>query len=162
MTLSSDGRYLAGVLANGIGVWDTATGKEVRQISCPQNYSVQLRFSPDGRTLAVVNAQEPLRLWEIASGQSRLQVSGHAGPVKGFAFSSDGQLLATGSDDTTALLWDLRALSLAGTPNIAELTPKTLDTLWTDLSGDAPQQRTKRYPGCRNSRKKRSHFWVVD
>ncbi len=138
LTFSSDGRYLAGILGNAIAVWDTTTGKEIRNIPCPRGFPTSMRFSPDGRTLAVTNAQEPVRLCEIATGQSRLEVSGHAGPVKGFTFSADGRLFATGSDDTTALIWDLRALSLAGIANRTELTPKTLDTLWTDLSGDSP------------------------
>jgi dipeptidyl aminopeptidase/acylaminoacyl peptidase len=140
ITFSSDGRYLAGILGPSIAVWDTTTGKQLRTIPCPRGFPTSMRFSPDGRTLVATNAQqqEPVRLLEIATGQLRLEVSGHAGAVKGFAFSPDGRLFATGSDDTTALLWDLRALSLAGSPAIAELTPKTLDILWTNLSGDSP------------------------
>ncbi len=138
LTLSSDGRYLAGVMANSIAIWDTATGKELRQLPHPRGYAVRFGFSPDCRTLAVSSDEEPLRLWEIASGESRLEVSGHAGPIKVFAYSPEGRFFATGSDDTTALFWDLHALSLAGTAGVAELTPKSLDKLWTDLCGDAP------------------------
>jgi WD40 repeat protein len=137
-TRSSDGRYLAYSTVKGIGVWDTATGKLLKELPHPRGYFPRIGFSPDGRVLAVSCDQQPLRLWEIASGQPRLEVSGHTGPVKSFAFSSDGRLLATGSDDTTALLWNLHALTLVKSPGVAELTPKILDTLWSDLFSDAP------------------------
>jgi WD40 repeat protein len=138
LTVSSDGRLLAYISDKGIGAWDTASGKQLREWTHPSRYSAYIGFSPDGRTLAVCKMQEPLRLWEIASGQSRLEVSGHAGPVTGFAFSPDGRFLATGSDDTTALLWNLHSLALVKSPSVAQLTPKLLDTLWSDLFGDAP------------------------
>jgi WD40 repeat protein len=138
LTFSSDGRSLAGILGNAIAVWDTTSGKQIRSIPCPRGFPTRMSFTSDGRTLVVTHVEGSVSLLEIATGQSRLEVSGHAGPVKGFAFSPDGRLFATGSDDTTALVWDLRALALARSPAVAELTPKTLDTLWTDLSGDAP------------------------
>jgi WD40 repeat protein len=137
-TLSSDGRYLACASGKSILVLETNTGKQFRELPYPSGTQKSVGFSPDGRTLAVSSDQEPLRLWEIASGQARLEVSGHAGPVQCFAFSPDGRFLATGSDDTTALLWDPHTLALGKSPNIAQPTPKLLDTLWSELFGDAP------------------------
>jgi hypothetical protein len=119
-------------------VWDAATGKELRKLPQLRDFNANIRFSPDGRILAVCSAEQPVRLWELASGMSRLEITGHAGPIKCLAFSPDGRRFATGSDDTTILLWDLSALLLSGQPVMASLTSKDLDMLWAELSGDAP------------------------
>jgi hypothetical protein len=50
------------------------------------------------------------------------------------AFSPDGKILATGGREATVLLWDVTKVRPA-----AVTCSATDDTLWSDLSADAPQ-----------------------
>ncbi len=90
--------------ADQAALWDTATGKPVRQLT---QRGTQVAFAPDGRRLAVggvVIVGNPVGQGVSISGGARVQV----GPVNdgrgwqsiegqggGFAFSADGRWLAT-------------------------------------------------------------------
>jgi WD40 repeat protein len=52
-------------------LWEPASGKEMRQFFAYQNWPSALTFSPDGRTLAAIDAEATVQLWEIATGQTR-------------------------------------------------------------------------------------------
>ncbi|WP_175517546.1 c-type cytochrome domain-containing protein [Planctomicrobium piriforme] len=71
-----------------------------------------LRFSPDGRTLAV-GSGEPSRsgdvsLWEVESGsQIANWTDRHRDAVLGLDFSPDGRLLASGAADKMAVVTDI-------------------------------------------------------
>jgi RNA polymerase sigma factor (sigma-70 family) len=138
LTPSPDGRWLAAVQTDGVHVWEAATGKELVRLGGSASRQTHLTFSPDSRTLAVYgdDGSAAVQFWEVATAKLRLTVGGHFGTVRGVAWSPDGRLLATGGDDTTALLWDWRTLPLLGQPAVAELTPKRLDELWSDVAGD--------------------------
>src|SRR5439155_25167468 len=140
LCLSRDGRRLAGVESKHIFIWDAATGAEVCRLPRPRVSELYnrrfLKFSPDGRMLAIWTGDEPtVRCVEIASGQVRLETTGHLEMVLTVDFSAGGRHLATGGTDTTALLWDLCALALAGD------TAKNVDLerLWSELA--APDAR---------------------
>jgi RNA polymerase sigma factor (sigma-70 family) len=140
LCLSPDGRLLAGAESKHLVIWDTATGAEVCRLPRPQVSELYnrrfLRFSPDGRMLAIWTGDEPtVRCVELASGQVRLETTGHLEMVLGADFSADGRHLATGGTDTTVLLWDLRALALAGNT----VRNVDLEKLWSDLA--APDAR---------------------
>ncbi|NJR65663.1 MAG: hypothetical protein HC772_10580 [Leptolyngbyaceae cyanobacterium CRU_2_3] len=70
------------------------------------NREVQgLAFSPNGRLLATVSADQQLRLWDLAGSQvARFPVSGEN--VNTIAFSPNGELIATGAEDGTIELRD--------------------------------------------------------
>jgi RNA polymerase sigma factor (sigma-70 family) len=140
LCLSPDGRRLAGAGSDHLFIWDAATGAEVCRLPRPKVSELYnrrfLKFSPDGRMLAIWTGDEPTaRCVEIASGQVRLETSGHLEMVLAAEFSADGRLLATGGTDTTVLLWDLRTLALASEParNV------DVEGLWSELA--APDAR---------------------
>jgi RNA polymerase sigma factor (sigma-70 family) len=120
---SADGKLVAAARAvNVVGVWEAATGREVRSVALPEGQKAcTAAFSPDGRSLAVETADGAITLWELATGKERRLygergktpqqpevkvVAGGAGVVvEGFslahlaggatlAFSPDGRLLA--------------------------------------------------------------------
>jgi hypothetical protein len=73
MLFSPDGRTLAVPIShNAIGLWDTATGKELPQVRAAEEQAIQgVVFSPDGASLALDLGNEQLTLWEIATGKER-------------------------------------------------------------------------------------------
>src|SRR5262249_32207513 len=79
-------------------VWDTGTGKEIRQRAFAQDSSVAP--SPDGRMLAAVEntpaSNKTIHLLDIATGQESLFVVAQDGRFFTQAFSPDGRLLALG------------------------------------------------------------------
>jgi hypothetical protein len=118
-------------------MWDVATGKATRQITLPsQGEVLNLAYSPDGRLLAVENADQTISLWEVASGKERgkLGKAVQAGAVQPGAqmnvvvagaglgmptqvasnattmvFSPDGGLLAARGPGHSIRVWDVVA-----------------------------------------------------
>jgi WD40 repeat protein len=68
----------------------------------------EVAFSPDGRTLAVVNVDPKagVQIWDLETGKS-LNLQGHTAEVRGLAFAPHEPLLATCGDDGTVRIWDL-------------------------------------------------------
>lgn len=97
-------------LTADVRVWDTATGKSIRNwYNGPhEHYSTDdlIAFAHDGRSYAVsVNGKSPLRVIDADTGMARatLAVDG----VTALAFSLDGRLLASGTDKGEVVIWDV-------------------------------------------------------
>jgi WD40 repeat protein len=72
-------------------------------------------FSPDGKLLAIVEANNEIRVWRVADSQPLLICKGHTNWVWSVAWSPDGTLLASGSGDGTVRLWEIRTGQLLKT-----------------------------------------------
>lgn len=78
-----------------------------------KNYWIsEVKFSPNGKLLAVGTSKGDIILWEInpSTGlklDSEIKLTGHESWVNSIAFSSDSLVLASVSDDQTIRLWDL-------------------------------------------------------
>jgi hypothetical protein len=124
LAFSPDGKRLAarGDRIRAVRIWDVATGKDfptpegetfadVREV-IPVGRSARVRyaemaFSPDGRHLAVADAQDQLTLFEVASGARLLHFPLDRGQVvHRFRFSPDGRCLATVNQDGTVTLYE--------------------------------------------------------
>jgi WD40 repeat protein len=97
--------------------WDTASGKQCRPpLMMPTDRS-EVRWSPDGRMLAVVYRDYTLEVWDIVAGK-RLALD-PARPVKkgepakltarAVAFHPGGKLLAVEHNNGRVTMWDLDA-----------------------------------------------------
>jgi RNA polymerase sigma factor (sigma-70 family) len=110
VALSPDGKLLAlaGHKRKTAELFDTASGKKVRDIPCDGTWGSCLAFAPNGKTLTVAEHAR-LRLWDVASGEERL--TGGQGHVRGAAFgaySADGRRIVSVGWDGQVCLWDAR------------------------------------------------------
>jgi len=113
VSFSPDGKILASGGADsrwspeGIRLWETATGKEIRGLTGHQNDVCSVVFSPDGKILASGSHDSTIRLWETATGKVIHTLPGHVGWACSVAFSPDGRTLASGGQDKTIRLLEV-------------------------------------------------------
>lgn len=129
MLFGADGQTLitAG-LDKSLRVWDTRTGRQVRQLTGHQGTPCALSLSPDGTLLACSDfmggATGPgqVRLWQLATGEKIHDLRGpdHA-PATCLAFPSDGKRLAAGFGMMPQTEAEIRIWDLAGPKELATL-----------------------------------------
>jgi WD40 repeat protein len=65
-------------------------------------------FSPDGRYIAVDDAEKGIRIWDLSNPSTEpLLLKGNTSFIKVLAFSPNSTTLASGSDDKTIWVWNL-------------------------------------------------------
>lgn len=135
--LSPSGRLLVlPGIRREVRVRETATGQETELIPDREAFVTAVRFSPDGRLLALA-VRVGIQLWNLERGEEIARYWGHTQPITGLDFAPDGRSLASTSKDGTALLW--RVPTLASSP-AATRTEEEVKALWRDLaSPEAPQ-----------------------
>jgi WD40 repeat protein len=107
LEFSPDARAIISQAADGVRVWETATGKELKHFSTLAGYSHMAgELSADGKTLAMVDTNRVLELWDIANGV-RVRTLGQAWSARLFRFAPDGKSIVTIGNDFTLKLWDL-------------------------------------------------------
>jgi WD40 repeat protein/uncharacterized caspase-like protein len=116
LAFSPDGRLLATATfhTNTIKLWETATGRELRNLSTggqnTMNLSPVFAFSPDSRLLAAAGENNSIRIWDVTTGRDVQTLTGTGGTfmsafgVSFVGFSSDGRRLVTISDSIR--VWD--------------------------------------------------------
>jgi WD40 repeat protein len=91
---------------NTIDLWDTTTGKNIRVLPHQSQWTSDVIFSPDGKTLASANWDNTITLWDATTWRAIGKMAGHTDIIAWMAFSPDGRTLASGSNDKTAKLWN--------------------------------------------------------
>ncbi|MCX6065510.1 MAG: hypothetical protein NT121_07115 [Chloroflexi bacterium] len=114
IAVSPDGKTIASVFCNPVNddilkceqesiiLWNAATQEQIGQkmdiaTNTENDISVQMVYSPDGKTLAVTLDNSALILWEIGSSAPKEQIPAPGG-IAQMAFSPDGKTLAFASD----------------------------------------------------------------
>jgi len=87
-----------------LATWDARTGKYSREIKFPGELIHAIKFSPDGKLLAIGNASE-IWIWDAASWQIKQKLTGHIGHIVDLAFSPDGTNLLSAGSDRTIRAW---------------------------------------------------------
>jgi RNA polymerase sigma factor (sigma-70 family) len=118
LAFSPDGQTLAGTVRDTLRFWDVTTAKEIGRSTLPQAVTGMMAYSPDGRVLALENADGTISLWEIATLKERGRIGHKAAaeisaepPFRQgviLAFSPDGGLLATRAGHDV-VVWDVAA-----------------------------------------------------
>jgi WD40 repeat protein len=118
---SPDGRHLTAKYhpanqdaRNQLLIWDLRTGKVVRKVAGGVQ-GAAVEFSPDGRWLAVGQADGALLLFDVVSGRELKRLAS-GGPPNALCFHPQGQKLAVSSHASgTVQIWDLDTAKLAKT-----------------------------------------------
>ena len=116
VAFTPDATSLVVLTLGGIGVWDIASGRQVRKPlgivrvdamhSGYTDPAKSLAISPDGRRLATAHFDGRVRLQDI-DGEHEIVVGTHDVVAHAVAFSPDNAFLVTGSGDNTARVWSL-------------------------------------------------------
>ena len=84
------------------------TQKLVNTVSAHDDAITQLKYSPDGKTIATASWDKTVKLWDTATDRLIATLTGHRDGVNSIAFSADSQILLSGSEDKTIKVWDIQ------------------------------------------------------
>jgi WD40 repeat protein len=103
---SADGKRLAAghFDSHTLRIWDAEGGREAVPLLTTSGLK-RVRFSPDGRRLAVADFTE-VKVWDLAAGRTVVTVKDTTGGVEDVAFSPDGRRLACALSNKKVRLWD--------------------------------------------------------
>jgi len=89
-------------------LFDADSGKEVRQFKGHTGYVWRCCFSPDGKKIASVGANDrTFRIWDTQTAKCLVTgTDAHEDNVVGLAYSPDGKHVLTSGRDQTCKLWD--------------------------------------------------------
>lgn len=95
--------------ATAVQLWEIATGKQIGAVGTNDpRPDYALRFSPDGKRLAVRHHGGTIGLWDVVTGKEVLRLDADDWWPGPFTFSNDGRFLVSGSKESPVLLvWDI-------------------------------------------------------
>lgn len=111
---SPDGKYIAvGFYGGGFLVYEEETGAEVAAKKHRRSIISDVKFSPDGRWLAVASHDFFIDLYDASSNFKRAGVcKGHSAPVTHLDWSDDSKYLQSNSQDFELLFWEMPTCEL--------------------------------------------------
>ena len=104
--------FVTGSWDTTIRVWDTASGRVMRE---PKGHDAPVLcavFSRDGKTFATSDQKGKVIVWDTERTDPMYQFQAHPAAVHGIAFAHDGKRLATAGWDRTAKIWDIEKASV--------------------------------------------------
>jgi WD40 repeat protein len=103
---SMDGRLAIGSVGGFLQVFESGSGRRVKQWRAHPRMTCTVAWAPDGKTLASGGLDGRIRLWDPATGKELLATPGHQQAVTHVGWSADGKSLATAGRDDTLRVWD--------------------------------------------------------
>jgi WD40 repeat protein/serine/threonine protein kinase len=106
--LSPDGKTMAIGYDHGagIGIWDTTSWTETRQMTGHTESVRCVAFSSDGQWLASASEDASARIWDVATGHQLSTFRGHTGQVLCVQFLPDKSFVVSGGEDGKIHVWD--------------------------------------------------------
>jgi WD40 repeat protein len=130
LALSHDGKLIAEHNKWNARLWDVSSGAPENRINLEGFPAFRLKFSPDGKFLALALLNNDVQLHDAATGEILHRFQGHAGAVTAIDFSPDSILLVSGGVDGTVRLWDVshRSLLVTFSPHDQPISSVTFST----------------------------------
>jgi WD40 repeat protein len=126
VSFSPDNKLLASGSYGLVTIWDLTSAKPIKMLTNVLGAVNDLRFSPDGKILAVAGGQPSakgdLRLFQVADWKLLAALRGHDDVVFAVDFSRDGNRLASASFDKTVRIWNLEQRAAGSIPEERVLT----------------------------------------
>ncbi len=105
--VSPTGNHLAAVRSDGvIQIWDTRTGKHLRNTEASQVAGGLIEFSRDGNYLAFASAKGTVHVAAVKSSPLTEKIITHSVDVHALVFHPDSTMLATAGADKCVRFWD--------------------------------------------------------
>jgi WD40 repeat protein/serine/threonine protein kinase len=127
-TLSPDGVYIAAISFGTVVLYETETGRRLRDFAGDYSPALAVAFSPDGKLLASGGSDRTVRLWDASTGECLRTIQAHSASVLAVSFSPDGKLVAStsGDRDYSTKVWDVATGSHVRTfPRLPGLQPQS-------------------------------------
>lgn len=120
LAVAGGGNRVAGTTSSGrLHVWDSATGKLLREFDGQVGLVQRLALSTDGKTLAATaDPDDAIHIFDVTSGKELHQFNGHRTEPLAVAFTTDGSVLSTNLENSfsypprPAKRWSLRRWDL--------------------------------------------------
>ncbi len=90
-----------------VSVWDYETGKKIEELPGVVVETTGLAFSPDGRSLAVAQPRNVLKIWETRPWRHIQTITGPVAEYPCPAFAPDGHRIAAEVWDSSICIWDV-------------------------------------------------------
>lgn len=103
-----------------IELWDVAAGQRRHILPGWSQRPDSIVFSPDGKTLAVLQWAYDLVLCDVETGEWRAVIDTQTGVTRTVAFAPDGKVFATAGSDNSINVWDsgtLKKIRVLQKPN---------------------------------------------
>jgi len=92
---------------NKIMLFETASGKLIRELPNGSNWTNFVRFTRNGKYLVSASTGGSLKFWEVSTGELIKEIKGFYDEVYCFSFNPDENQLITSSRDGHIKLWDV-------------------------------------------------------
>jgi WD40 repeat protein len=73
-----------------------------------------VRFSPDGRLIALETYEDKILLWDFRTGKIAREIQNSGSGTRAIAFAPNGKVLISGSFDGAVRFWNLESGELTG------------------------------------------------
>ncbi len=160
LALDGAARLLVGVSGRGdVRVWRVKEGKPLGIVG---QGATAVSLAPDGRLLAMGDAQGKVRLRSVAPGGTERTLEAHTRSISALAFSGDGNRLLSGDGAGEARVWDtvsgrelahftagspVVALALSGDGSLAVIGHADGRVVCWDVSGQRQRVRLTAHVG---------------
>ena len=105
LSFSPDGSKIASGHRDGIQLWNSKDGSEIKCISTQRVTSVA--FSSSGNRIVSTGVDKTIKIWDVDTGLEIMTLHGHEDMVFFAFFSLDGTKLFSSSRDRTVRVWEL-------------------------------------------------------